>query len=67
MKKYDELPYYAIKSMYYTIVTDENGLVKILSKNYQELLGMEEKDYVGKPVQNIIKNSEIPRVLKNRK
>lgn len=67
MKDFDKLPYYAIKSMYYTIVTDENGFIKYLSKNYQELLNLEEKDYIGKYVQDVIENTEIPRVLKTRK
>lgn len=67
MKNFDKLPYYAIKSMYYTIVTDDKGFIKYLSKNYQELLNLEEKDYMGKHVQDVVENSEIPRVLRTRK
>ncbi|WP_326908030.1 sigma-54 interaction domain-containing protein [Sedimentibacter sp. MB31-C6] len=67
MRYNKKLPYYAIKSMYYTIVTDEKGLIMFLSKNYQELLNLEEDDFLGKHVQDIIDNSEIPRVLRTKK
>jgi len=53
--------------MYYTIVTDEKARVIFLSKNYEELLNIKPDDYIGRPVQEIVENSEIPRVLKTRK
>lgn len=62
-----KLLYLALRSLYYTIITDENGLIAFLSKNYEELLGLEEKDYIGKYVKDIIENSKIPRVLETKK
>jgi len=67
MKNHDEVLYRAIRSMYYTIVTDEKGNVICLSKNYEDLLGVRGEDYIGKSVQNLIENSEIPRVIQTKK
>jgi transcriptional regulator with PAS, ATPase and Fis domain len=57
----------AIKCLYYAIMTDEKGNIVFLSKNYQELLDVEEKDFIGKPVQEVIPNSEIPRIIETGK
>ena len=59
MKNHDDVLYRAIRSMYYTIVTDEKGNVICLSKNYEDLLDVRGEDYIGKSVQNLIENSEI--------
>jgi transcriptional regulator with PAS, ATPase and Fis domain len=67
MKILDKILFNALKSTYYTIITDDKGLVVFLSKNYQELLNLQENDFIGKPVKDIIATSEIPRVLKTRK
>ncbi len=67
MKNFNNILFHAIKSMYYTIVTDEKARVIFLSKNYEELLNIKPDDYIGRPVQEIVENSEIPRVLKTRK
>lgn len=67
MKNFNNILFHAIKSMYYTIVTDENARVIFLSKNYEEILNIKPEDYIGRPVQEIVENSEIPRVLKTRK
>jgi len=67
MKNFNNILFHAIKSMYYTIVTDENAKVIFLSKNYEEILNIKPEDYIGRPVQEIVENSEIPRVLKTRK
>lgn len=53
--------------MYYTIITDDKGKIKFLSKNYQILLKIDEEHFYNKPIQDIIVDSEIPRVLKSRK
>ncbi len=57
----------ALKCMYYAIITDDKGNIVFISNNYQELLGIEEKDILGKPIQDVIANSEIPRVIQTRK
>lgn len=67
MRSYNDILYRAVRSMYYTIVTDEKGNMICLSKNYEELLGVHGEDYVGRPVQDLIENSEIPRVIQSRK
>jgi transcriptional regulator with PAS, ATPase and Fis domain len=67
MKNFDKILYYALKSTYYTIITDDKGLVVFLSKNYQELLNLKENAFLGKPVKDVIENSEIPRVIRTRK
>jgi transcriptional regulator with PAS, ATPase and Fis domain len=67
MKIIDKILFYALKSTYYTIITDDKGLVVFLSKNYQELLNIEENDFMGRSVKDVIENSEIPRVLRTRK
>lgn len=67
MKDDKKLLYSALRSLYYTIITDENGKVMFLSKNYEELLGLEKKDYMGKYVTEIVKNSKIPHILETKK
>nr|WP_300092550.1 sigma 54-interacting transcriptional regulator [Sedimentibacter sp.] len=57
----------ALRCMYYAIITDEAGIVVFISKNYQELLNIKEEDFLGKPIQDIIPNSEIPRIIMTRK
>ncbi|HHV26045.1 MAG TPA: sigma 54-interacting transcriptional regulator [Tissierellia bacterium] len=64
---YDELFHYALKSLYYTVITDEKGIIRFLSDNYQKLLNVEEADFLGKYIEDVIIGSEIPRVLKTRK
>ncbi|HEY8890280.1 MAG TPA: hypothetical protein VIM70_08490 [Clostridium sp.] len=64
---YDKLLRYSFQSMYYAIITDDKGRVKFLSKNYQKLLNIDEEHFYDKPIQEIIVDSEIPRVLKSRK
>jgi transcriptional regulator with PAS, ATPase and Fis domain len=69
-KNYDELQELlnnAFKCLYYAIITDDKGNIVFLSKNYQELLEVSEDDFYGKPVQEIVENSEIPNVIKTRK
>lgn len=57
----------ALRCLYYAIITDDEGNVVFLSKNYQELLNIKEEDFLGRPIQDIIPNSEIPRVINTRK
>lgn len=64
---YDELLHYALKNLYYTVITDDKGIVRFLSKNYQELLNISSDDFLGKHIEEVIVDSEIPRVLKSRK
>lgn len=59
--------YKALKSLYYTVITDNKGQIIFLSKNYQELLGLTDKEYMGKSIRDIIPNSEIPHVLETEK
>ena len=64
---YDKLLRYSFQSMYYAIITDDKGKIKFLSKNYQKLLNIDKEHFYDKPIQDIIVDSEIPRVLKSRK
>ncbi|OCB01245.1 sigma-54-dependent Fis family transcriptional regulator [Clostridium beijerinckii] len=57
----------AIESMYYTMVTDDKGVILCVSKNYRELLGLEENEILGKNISKIIPNSRVPQVLKSGK
>ena len=66
-KDYVQLLNHAVKSMKFTIITDDKGRISYLSKDYEELLGVTEDTFYGRPVQEIIKNSEIPRVIKSKK
>lgn len=59
--------YKVLKSLYYAVITDNKGNIIFLSKNYQELLGVTDKEYLGKPIRDIIPNSEIPLVLESGK
>ena len=59
--------YKVLKSLYYAVITDNEGRIILLSKNYQELLGVTDEEYIGKHVRDIIPNSEIPHVLESRK
>lgn len=59
--------YKALKSLYYTVITDAEGKLVFLSKNYQELLNVKNNDYLGKPIRDIIPNSEIYHILENKK
>jgi transcriptional regulator with PAS, ATPase and Fis domain len=67
MKDLDRILYYALKCMHYGVITDEEGRIVFLSKNYQELLGLGDDDYLGRPILEVIPNSEIPRVIKTKK
>jgi transcriptional regulator with PAS, ATPase and Fis domain len=67
MINFDKILYYALKSTYYTIITDDKGLVVFLSKNYQDLLNLKENDFLGRPVKDVVATSEIPRVIRTRK
>ena len=64
--KYNFL-YKVLKSLYYTVITDNEGEIILLSTNYEELLGLKDEDYVRKPISDIIPNSEIPHVLESKK
>ncbi|CCQ98719.1 conserved hypothetical protein [[Clostridium] ultunense Esp] len=62
----DKLLYYALKSLYYTVITDDKGRIRFLSDNYKKLLNINEDTFLGKHVEDIIPDSEIPRVIKSR-
>ena len=53
-----------IESMYYTIMTDADGMILFMSKNYRDLFHLTEKEVVGKYVADVIPNTRIPHVLK---
>ncbi len=59
--------YKVLKSLYYSVITDNDGKIIFLSENYQELLGVTDEEYIGKPIRDIIPNSEIPHVLETEK
>lgn len=61
-----ELFYKVLRSLYYAVLTDDKGNIVLLSKSYQELLGVTDEEYIGKPILDIIPNSEIPIVLETR-
>ena len=56
-----------LRSLYYAVITDNEGKIILLSENYQELLGVTDEEYIGKPIYDIIPNSEIPHVLETGK
>lgn len=64
---YDKLFHYALKNLYYTVITDNEGMIRFLSDNYQKLLNVNEDDFLGKHIEDIIPTTEIPRVIKSRK
>ncbi|NLJ57261.1 MAG: sigma 54-interacting transcriptional regulator [Tissierellia bacterium] len=66
IQQYDFL-YKTLRSLYYTVITDNEGKIILLSENYQELLGVTDEEYLGKPIRDIIPNSEIPYVLDSKK
>lgn len=57
----------ALECLYYAIITDDKGNIVFLSKNYQELLGIKEEDFLGRQIQDIVTNSEIPTIIKTKK
>jgi transcriptional regulator with PAS, ATPase and Fis domain len=59
--------YKILKSLYYAVITDNEGKIVFLSSNYEQLLNVKEEDYIGKPIQEIIPTSEIPRVMETLK
>jgi PAS domain S-box-containing protein len=59
--------YRVLRSLYYAVITDNEGRIILLSENYQELLGVTDEEYIGKHVRDIIPNSEIPHVLDTKK
>ena len=59
--------YKVLKSLYYAVITDKEGRIILLSENYQELLGVTDEEYMGKPIRDIIPNSEIPHVIESKK
>ena len=66
IQQYDFL-YKTLRSLYYTVITDNEGKIILLSENYQGLLGVTDEEYLGKPIRDIIPNSEIPYVLDSKK
>lgn len=65
--RHSDFFYKVLKSLYYAVITDNDGKIIFLSKNYQDLLGVTDEDYIGKPIRDIIPNSEIPHVLSTKK
>ncbi|WP_411680559.1 sigma-54 interaction domain-containing protein [Clostridium thailandense] len=64
---YDQLVKYALKSMYFTIITDDKGIILFVSENYEKLLGLGDESILGLPVEDVIENSGIPRVIQLKK
>lgn len=57
---------YATKSLFCTVITDEFGNLVFLSDSYKEILGVTGDDYIGRPIQEVILNSEIPKIIETR-
>ena len=57
----------ALESLYYTVITDNLGYIVFISKNYAELLCINERDVLGKHIKKVIPNTKIPDVLKSGK
>ncbi|MBV7276738.1 Flp pilus assembly complex ATPase component TadA [Clostridium sp. PL3] len=64
---YDQLMKYALKSMYFTIITDDKGIILFVSENYEKLLGLGDESILGLPIEDVIENSGIPRVIQIKK
>ncbi len=62
-----EILFQALESLYCTIITDNFARIVFISKNYTELLGLKERDVLGKHIKDIIPNTKIPDVLKSGK
>lgn len=55
----------AIESLYYTVIVDENGIIRYLSDNYAEILDINSNEAIGIPVEKIIPNTRLNIVAKS--
>lgn len=64
---FDDIIKYAIKNLYYAIVTDKNGIVISMSNNYLKLLNKTKEEVIGQEVCSLIPNTKIYRVIESKK
>ncbi len=49
------------------IVVDKDGVVKFVNKSAEKIVGVNKSDFIGNPVREIISDSRLPIILRNRR
>lgn len=54
----------AVESLYLSIVIDEVGTIRYISRAYADIIGLRTEDIVGKPVEKVIPNTRLTNIMK---
>jgi transcriptional regulator with PAS, ATPase and Fis domain len=54
----------AVESLYFTVIVDNNGIIRYLSDNYADILNIDTKKAEGMPVEKVIPNTRLDIVAK---
>jgi len=54
----------AVDSLYLSIVIDEMGTIRYISRAYADIIGLSTEDIIGKPVEKIIPNTRLKNIIK---
>lgn len=57
----------AVESLYFTVIVDQNGIIRYLSDNYADILNIDSKKAEGMPVDKVIPNTRLDIVAKTGK
>ena len=54
----------AVDSLYLSIVIDEVGTIRYISRAYADIIGLRTEDIIGKPVEKVIPNTRLKNIMK---
>lgn len=54
----------AVASLYLSIVIDEMGTIRYISRAYADIIGLSPEDIIGKPVEQVIPNTRLKNIIK---
>lgn len=63
----DELLKLVVDSLYLSILIDENGKICYIGRSYADIFGVSIENVIGVPIEEVIPNTCLPRVLKTGK
>lgn len=54
----------AVDSLYLSIVIDETGTIRYISRAYADIIGLSTEEILGKPVEKVIPNTRLKNIIK---
>lgn len=54
----------AVDSLYLSIIIDEMGTIRYISRAYADIIGLSTEDIIGKPVEKVIPNTRLKNIIK---